>query len=107
MRKIQQMKIIKVPWIYSVIVKMPINQHTQPQIIVRMICNLSSQIDLQRQRNNNLQEQINLMSAEVIKHKKCIIALLETNFETMSKLMKELKSEDNSDCEEDESENEN
>ena len=101
------MKIFKVPWIYSVIVKMPINQHTQPQIIVRMISNLSSQIDLQRQRNNNLQEQLNLMSAEVIKHKKCIIALLETHFETMSKLMKELKSEDNSVGEEDESENEN
>ena len=47
------------------------------------------------------------MSTEVIKHKKCIIALLETNFETMSKLIKELKSEDNTDGEEDESENEN
>ena len=101
------MKIFKVPWIYSVIVKMPIHQYTQAQIIARMISNLSSQIDLQRQRNNNLQEQINLMSAEVIKHKKCIIALLETHFETMSKLMKELKSEENSDGEEDESENEN
>ena len=98
------MKIFKV---YSVIVKMPINQHIQPQIIVRMISNLSSQIDLQRQRNNNLQEQLNLMSAEVIKHKKCIIALLETNFETMLKLIKELKSEDNTEGEEDESENEN
>ena len=86
---------------------MPIHQYTQAQIIARMISNLSSQIDLQRQRNNNLQQQLNLMSTEVIKHKKCIIALLETNFETMSKLIKELKSEDNTDEEEDESENEN
>ena len=42
-----------------------------------------------------------------IKHKKCIIALLETNFETMSKLMNELKTEDNTDGEDVESENEN
>ena len=86
---------------------MPIHQYTQAQMIARMISNLSNQIDLQRQRNNNLQQQLNLLSAEVIKHKKCIIALLETNFETMSKLMKELKSEDNTDREDDESENEN
>ena len=86
---------------------MPIHQHTQAQMIARMFGNLSDQLDLQRQRNSNLQQQLNLLSAESIKHKKCIIALLETNFETMSKLMNELKTEDNTDGEDVESENKN
>ena len=86
---------------------MPIHQYTQAQMIARMIGNLSDQLDLQRQRNCNLQQQLNLLSAEVIKHKKCIIALLETNFETMTRLMNELKPEDNTDGEDGESGNEN
>ena len=72
-----------------------------------MFGNLSDQLDLQRQRNSNLQEQLNLLSTELIKHKKCILALLETNFETMTRLMNELKPEDNTDGEDDESGNEN
>ena len=68
---------------------------------------MSDQLDLQRQRISNLQEQLNLLSAELIKHKKCILALLETNFETMTRLMNELKPEDNTDGEDDESGNEN
>ena len=84
---------------------MRIHQYTQ--MIARMFGNLSDQLDLQHQRNSNLQQQLNLLSAEVIKHKKCIIALLETNFETMTRLMNELKPEDNADGEDDESGNEN
>ena len=72
-----------------------------------MFGNLSDQLDLQRQRNSNLQEQLNLLSAELIKHKKCILALLETNFETMTRLMNELKPVDNTDGKDDESGNEN
>ena len=86
---------------------MPIHQYTEAQMIARMIGNLSDQLNLQCQRNCNLQQQLNLLSAEVIKHKKCIIALLETNFETMSKLMNELKTEDNTDGEDVESGNKN
>ena len=86
---------------------MPIHQYTQAQMIARMFGNLSDQLDLQQQRNSNLQEQLNLLSAELIKHKKCILALLETNFETMTRLMNELKPEDNTDGEDDESGNEN
>ena len=63
--------------------------------------------DLQRQRNSNLQEQLNLLSSELIKHKKCILALLEANFETMTRLMNELKPNENTDGEDDETENEN
>ena len=86
---------------------MPIHRYTQAQMIARMIGNLSDQLDLHRQRNCNLQQQLNLLPAEVFKHKKCIIALLETNFKTMSKLMNELKTEDNTDGEDVESGNEN
>ena len=75
--------------------------------IARMFGNLSDQLDLQWQCNYNLQEQLNLLSTELIKHKKCILALLETNFETMTRLMNELKPEDNTDGEDDESGNEN
>ena len=86
---------------------MQIHQYTQAKMIARMIGNLSDQLDLQRQRNCNLQQQLNLLSAEVIKHKKCILALLETNFETMTRLMNELKPVDNTDGKDYESGNEN
>ena len=86
---------------------MPIHQHTQAQMIARMFGNLSDQLDLQRQHNSNLQEQLNLLSTELIKHKKCILALLEANFETMTRLMNELKPNENTDGEDDETENEN
>ena len=86
---------------------MPIHQQTQSQMIARMFRNLSEQLDIQRQRNSNLQEQLNLLSSELIKHKKCILALLEANFETMTRLMNELKPNENTDGEDDESGNEN
>ena len=86
---------------------MPIHQQTQSQMIARMFGNLSEQLDIQRQRNSNLQEQLNLLSSELIKHKKCILALLEANFETMTRLMNELKPNENTDGEDDETENEN
>ena len=76
-------------------------------MIARMFRNLSDQLDLQRQRNSNLQEQLNLLSSELIKHKKCILALLEANFETMTRLMNELNLNENTDGEDDESKNEN
>ena len=86
---------------------MPIHQQTQSQMIARMFGNLSEQLDIQRQRNSNLQEQLNLLSSELIKHKKCILALLEANFETMTMLMNELKLNENTDGKDDETENEN
>ena len=76
-------------------------------MIARMFRNLSDELDLQRQHNSNLQEQLNLLSTELIKHKKCILALLETNFETMTRLMNELKPNNKTDGEDDASGNEN
>ena len=86
---------------------MLIHQHIQSQMIARMFGNLSEQLDIQRQCNSNLQEQLNLLSSELIKHKKCILALLEANFETMTRLMNELKLNENTDGEDHETENEN
>ena len=86
---------------------MPIHQHIQSQMIARMFGNLSEQLDIQRQRNSNLLEQKNLLSSELIKHKKCILALLESILETMTRLMNELKLNENTDGEDDETENEN
>ena len=76
-------------------------------MIARMFGNLSEQLDIQRQCNSNLQEQLNLLSSELIKHKKCILALLEAILETMTRLMNELKLNENTDGEYDETENEN
>ena len=76
-------------------------------MIARMFGKLSEQLDIQRQCNSNLQEQLNMLSSELIKHKKCILALLEANFETMTRLMNELKPNENTDGEDDETENEN
>ena len=70
----------------------------------RMFGNISEQLDIQRQRNSNLQEQINLLSSELIKHKKCILALLEANFKTMKRLMNELKPNENTNGEYEETE---
>ena len=72
-----------------------------------MFGNLSEQLDIQRQCNSNSQEQLNLLSSELIKHTKCILALLEANFETMTRLMNELKPNENTDGEDDKTENEN
>ena len=76
-------------------------------MIARMFGNLSEQLYIQWQCNSNVQEQINLLSSELIKHKKCILALLEANFETMTRLMNELKPNENTNGEDEETENEN
>ena len=85
---------------------MPIHQQTQSQMIARMFGNLSEQLDIQQQPNSNLQEQINLLSSESIKNKKCILAILEANLKTMARLMNELKPNENTDGEDEETENE-
>ena len=74
-------------------------------MIIGMFQNMSQQLDIQRHRNNNLQQQINILTKELIKHKRCIVGIIEANFDVMSTLMQKLKSNDYSEEERDEMQN--
>ena len=67
---------------------------------------MSQKLDMQRPRNSNLQKRRNLLSRELLKHKKCLVALIEANFEVMTKLMEELKTSEDSDGDDGKAENE-